>query len=100
MKNNQSSIFKLGSLTLAISTILGSSLLSTTAMAQQSEDEVIEEVVATGTRLKGTATAVMQERQNQAFVADIMGADQIARTGDGDAAAALRRVTGLTTRLK
>ncbi|CAD5291053.1 TonB-dependent receptor [Alteromonas sp. 38] len=96
MKNNQSSIFKLGSLTLAISTILGSSLLSTTAIAQQSEDEVIEEVVATGTRLKGTATAVMQERQNQAFVADIMGADQIARTGDGDAAAALRRVTGLT----
>ena len=96
MKNNQSSIFKLGSLTLAISSILGSSLLSTAAIAQQSEDEVIEEVVGTGTRLKGTATAVMQERQNQAFVADIMGADQIARTGDGDAAAALRRVTGLT----
>ena len=46
MKNNQSSIFKLGSLTLAISSILGSSLLSTAAIAQQSEDEVIEEVVS------------------------------------------------------
>jgi len=53
-------------------------------------------VVATGTRLKGTATAVMEERKNQAFVADIMGAEQISRTGDGDAASALRRVTGLT----
>ena len=64
--------------------------------AQADDQEVIEEVVATGTRLKGTAAAVMQERQNQAFVADIMGAEQISRTGDGDAASALRRVTGLT----
>lgn len=62
----------------------------------QSEEQVIEEVVATGTRLKGTATAVLQERKNQAFVADILGAEQISRTGDGDAASALRRVTGLT----
>lgn len=62
----------------------------------QSEEEAIEEVVATGTRLKGTATAVMEERKNQAFVADIMGAEQISRTGDSDAASALRRVTGLT----
>ena len=53
-------------------------------------------MVATGTRLKGTATAVMEERKNQAFVADIMGAEQISRTGDSDAASALRRVTGLT----
>lgn len=66
------------------------------ALGQSDEDEVIEEVVATGTRLKGTATAVMQERKNQAFVADIMGAEQISRTGDSDAASALRRVTGLT----
>ena len=72
---------------------------SLTVNAQEteaSEDEYIEEVVATGTRLKGTATAVLQERKNQAFVADILGAEQIARTGDGDAGAALRRVTGLT----
>jgi TonB-dependent receptor len=68
------------------------------SLAQQSQDEedVIEEVIATGTRLKGTATAVLEERKNQAFVADILGAEQISRTGDSDAAAALRRVTGLT----
>lgn len=63
---------------------------------EQDEEEAIDEVVAVGTRLKGTAAAVLQERQNQAFVADILGAEQISRTGDGDAAAALRRVTGLT----
>ena len=78
---------------LAISAALLASALPAIA---QDEDEAIEEVVATGTRLKGTATAVLQERQDQAFVADIMGAEQISRTGDGDAASALRRVTGLT----
>lgn len=81
-----------------ISVAVAASILfpTTMAYAQSDEDEVIEEVVATGTRLKGTATAVMEERKNQAFVADIMGAEQIARTGDSDAAGALRRVTGLT----
>ncbi|MCF6434438.1 MULTISPECIES: TonB-dependent receptor domain-containing protein [Pseudoalteromonas] len=60
------------------------------------EDQAIEEVVAVGTRLQGSAAAVIEERKNQAFVADIMGAEQLSRTGDSDAASALRRVTGLT----
>lgn len=77
------------------SAILAALALNAPAVAQQ-EEQAIEEVVATGTRLKGTATAVLQERKNQAFVADILGAEQISRTGDGDAASALRRVTGLT----
>lgn len=59
-------------------------------------EETIEEVVTTGTRLQGSAAAVIEERRNQAFVADILGSEQLARTGDGDAASALRRVTGLT----
>lgn len=81
---------------VAILSSLMMSTLSPLALAQSEEDEAIEEVVTTGTRLKGSATAVLQERQNQAFVADILGADQISRTGDSDAAGALRRVTGLT----
>jgi hypothetical protein len=86
--------FPLKSLSLAI---LAGLAIQIPAIAQETnEDKVIEEVVATGTRLKGTATAVLQERKNQAFVADILGAEQISRTGDSDAAAALRRVTGLT----
>lgn len=72
-------------------------LSSTVAQAQQDDDGMaMEEVVVTATRLKGSATAVLEERKQQAFVADILGAEQISRSGDGDAAAALRRVTGLT----
>ena len=89
---------KRSKLSLAVvSALFASALAPSLVFAQeQEEDAAIEEVVATGTRLKGTAAAVLQERQNQAFVADILGADQISRTGDGDAASALRRVTGLT----
>ncbi|MEC7689390.1 MAG: TonB-dependent receptor [Pseudomonadota bacterium] len=87
--------FPVKPLSLAVLATLSASIAP--AVAQETDDEeVIEEVVATGTRLKGTATAVMEERKNQAFVADIMGAEQISRTGDSDAASALRRVTGLT----
>ena len=68
-----------------------------TAQEQSTDDSTaMEEVVVKASRLKGTASAVLQERRNQAFVADILGAEQIARTGDSDAAAALKRVTGLT----
>lgn len=82
-------------LQLAVAMALVTGFTGHSAHAQQ-DDEAMEEVVAVGTRLKGSAAAVLQERQNQAFVADILGAEQIARTGDSDAASALRRVTGLT----
>lgn len=90
-------------LSLAISSVL--LMASASSYAQETEqataqaaaeEQMLEEVVVKASRLKGTASAVLQERQDQAFVADIMGADQISRTGDGDAAAALRRITGLT----
>ena len=89
---------RLKKLTLAVS--LG--LLSyTNNLAAQEQDtlaqqEAMEEVVVVASRLQGSAAAVIEERKNQAFVADILGADQISKTGDGDAASALRRVTGLT----
>lgn len=63
---------------------------------QSSEDSAIEEVVVKASRLQGSAVAVIEERKNQAFVADILGAEQLSKTGDSDAASALRRVTGLT----
>jgi hypothetical protein len=89
--NKPANRFPLKQLHLAVITSLS---LSPMVMAQ--EEDVLDEVVTTGTRLKGTATAVIEERKNQAFVADILGAEQISRTGDSDAASALRRVTGLT----
>ena len=69
--------FPLSAITMLVLTSLA---LPTAVSAQQSEEEAIEEVVTTGTRLKGTATAVIEERKNQAFVADILGAEQISRT--------------------
>ncbi len=83
-----------------LSLAIAASLSINTVYAQDNsvtaEEQAMEEVVVKASRLKGTASAVMQERKNQAFIADILGAEQISRTGDSDAAAALRRVTGIT----
>ena len=73
-----------------------SSALVAAEEVQSADNQELEEVVAVGTRLQGSAAAVIEERKNQAFVADILGAEQLSRTGDSDAASALRRVTGLT----
>lgn len=87
--------FPLKCLTLAVMAGMSASVMAQVANNEQ-EDKVLDEVVTTGSRLQGSAAAVIEERKNQAFVADIMGAEQISRTGDGDAASALRRITGLT----
>lgn len=90
---NRTPFMSKSKLGLAIALALTSQL----ALAQeQAADESIEEVVTTATRLQGSAAAVVEERKAQAFVADILGSEQISRTGDSDAASALRRVTGLT----
>ena len=91
MKNT---LNRFGMSTLALAVL--ANIAPLTVYAQEADDAAIEEVVVKASRLKGTASAVIAERRNQAFVADILGAEQIARTGDSDAAAALRRVTGLT----
>lgn len=70
--------------------------IAQTPETEPSEDSAIEEVVVKASRLQGSAVAVIEERKNQAFVADILGAEQLSKTGDSDAASALRRVTGLT----
>jgi hypothetical protein len=88
--NSQPSLKKIA---LAVSMAV---LATSNVVAQTDEDKVLDEVVTTGSRLQGSASAVIEERKNQAFVADILGAEQLARTGDSDAASALRRVTGLT----
>ncbi len=88
--------FKIKHLAFAVtsSLALGQAGYATAEEVEAQQD--IEEIVAVGTRLQGSAAAVIEERKNQAFVADILGAEQLSRTGDSDAAAALRRVTGLT----
>ena len=59
------------------------------------EDELIDEVVTTG-RLKSGAAALTDERMQVPFSADYLSFETMARAGDSDIAAALRRVPGLT----
>ena len=47
-------------------------------------------------RIEGGTSALIQERQSSASVNDVLGAEQMSRAGDSDAASALKRVTGLT----
>ncbi len=56
----------------------------------------LEEFVVLQPHLQGSLAAVMDERRQAATVTDLLGSDQIAASGDSDAASALRRVTGLT----
>jgi len=55
----------------------------------------LEEMLVTGRQQSG-AQSVLQERMEDAFSADLMGSDQISRTGDSNVAVALTRVTGVT----
>lgn len=56
----------------------------------------LAEMVVTTPKLEGGAVFVLKERQDAATVTEVLGADQIAKSGDSDAAGALRRVTGVT----
>ncbi len=46
--------------------------------------------------ITGGTAALLDERKESSAVADVLGAEQMARSGDSSAAGALRRVTGLT----
>lgn len=59
------------------------------------EAPVLEEMLVTGRQQSGAQT-IVQERMEDAFAADLMGSDQISRTGDSNVAVALTRVTGVT----
>jgi len=63
--------------------------------ADGSDSGNIEEVVVLG-RFISSSQQLVNERMNDAFATDLIGADTIARLGDSTVAAALRRVPGLT----
>ncbi|WP_028113661.1 TonB-dependent receptor domain-containing protein [Ferrimonas kyonanensis] len=89
------STFNISQASLAVLAALAAAPAWAEQEASGADDFPIERIVITG-RLQRTASEVTEERRESPQVADLMGADQIARTGDSDAAAALRRVTGLT----
>ncbi|MBT8058702.1 MAG: carboxypeptidase regulatory-like domain-containing protein [Gammaproteobacteria bacterium] len=56
----------------------------------------LPEYVVVVPHISGSLASVLEERREVAAVANILGAEQIAKAGDSDAAGALKRVTGLT----
>ncbi len=61
------------------------------------EEEVggeVEEVVVTADAVRNSGASLLRERQRASAVSDAIAADEIARSGAGNAADALERVTG------
>lgn len=56
----------------------------------------LEELTVTAPHLKGGTAVAVAERRAEKQLVEVLGAEQMKKSGDGDAAAALRRVTGLT----
>ncbi|MDJ0812912.1 MAG: TonB-dependent receptor plug domain-containing protein [Woeseiaceae bacterium] len=69
-----------------------------TAHAQEEGTNVsadVEEVIVTG-RFISSSQQLINERMDDAFATDLLGADTISRLGDSTVAGALRRIPGLT----
>ncbi len=56
----------------------------------------LEEYTVTAPKIEGGVASLSEERRESASVTDVIGAEQMSKSGDSNAAAALRRVTGLT----
>lgn len=56
----------------------------------------VEGITVSASAERGSTTSLLTERRRAAMVSDAIGRDQISRSPDGDAAAALQRVPGLT----
>ncbi|MCO4772439.1 MAG: TonB-dependent receptor, partial [Deltaproteobacteria bacterium] len=57
---------------------------------------LMDGVRITAPRIEGNTASLLEERQNTSVVAEVLGAEQMKKAGDSDAASALRRVTGLS----
>lgn len=56
----------------------------------------LEEFVVLSPNLKSSVSALLEIRRSHFTVADLIGSEQISKSGDSDAGASLRRVTGLS----
>lgn len=56
----------------------------------------LEEYVVVAPKIQGSLAALVEVRKASSAVTDVLSSEQMSRSGDSDAAASLRRVTGLT----
>lgn len=73
----------------------GEAAIAEHVIEEQAAGEGVDEVVVTG-RFISSSQQLINERMNDAFATDLLGADTISRLGDSTVASALRRVPGLS----
>lgn len=56
----------------------------------------LDDFIVVAPHIQGSLSALVEVRKNSRQVADGMGSEQISKSGDSDAAASLKRVTGLS----
>ncbi|HSW60524.1 MAG TPA: TonB-dependent receptor [bacterium] len=56
----------------------------------------LDEYVVLVPHIQGGIASLMEERRESSAVSDVIGAEQMSKSGDSNAASALKRVTGLT----
>ena len=56
----------------------------------------LSDFTVTAPRVEGSSLDLLAERKESSDVSDVIGAEDMARSGDSDAASALKRVTGVT----
>jgi outer membrane receptor protein involved in Fe transport len=56
----------------------------------------LEAFTVTAPKIEGAVVALLDEKKESGAVSDVIGAEQMSKSGDSDAAAALKRVTGIT----
>lgn len=56
----------------------------------------LEEFIVLAPKVEGSIASVMLEEKESKSIANILGSEEMSKKGDGDAASALKRVTGVT----
>lgn len=70
--------------------------LNAFAATETSGTQGIQEMTVAAPRINNSVESLLEIRKQSQTVSDVLGAEAMSRSGDSDAAASLRRVTGLT----
>ncbi|MCO5113949.1 MAG: TonB-dependent receptor [Bdellovibrionaceae bacterium] len=62
----------------------------------KSTKNLLEDMIVLAPKMKENFSSLVEVRKKSSAVTDVLGAEQMRRAGDSDAASSLRRVTGLT----
>ncbi len=65
-------------------------------VAVEEATPALDDFVVTAPHIEGGVASLVAERRESASVDEVIGAEEMSRSGDSDAAGALRRVTGIT----